>query len=99
MEPEIMIVSIVAIACVTGLIKSWINRNYNRSGMNEENFDRLARAFMQHKKEMQERVQNIEAIIADDEDRLKTNNYSTIEASSTETTLANDLQQKKKRKV
>jgi hypothetical protein len=98
MEPEIMIVLIVAIACATGLIKSWINRNNDRSGIDEEHFDRLARAFMQHKKEMTERVQNLESIIADDGDHSEAD-YSKIEASSSGTTLVNDLQQKNKNKV
>ncbi|WP_441000855.1 hypothetical protein [Fodinibius sp. SL11] len=50
-----------------GLIKTWINRN--KSGVPEEEFNRLARAFMEHKKDTQRRIQNLEAIISDDEDR------------------------------
>lgn len=83
------IVAIVAIACATSLIKEWINRDKN-SGVDEEGFDRLAKAFMQHKKEMQERVQNLEAIIAEDEE----NKYSQIETPDNESSLTNDLQEK-----
>lgn len=48
-----------------GLIKAWINRN--KGGVPEEEFNRLARAFMEHKKDSQRRIQNLEAIIADDD--------------------------------
>ncbi|NIW00438.1 hypothetical protein GWN26_15455 [Candidatus Saccharibacteria bacterium] len=48
-----------------GLIKTWINRK--KSGVPEEEFNRLARAFMEHKKDTQRRIQNLEAIIADDD--------------------------------
>lgn len=48
-----------------GLIKAWINRK--QGGVPEEEFDRLARAFMEHKKDTQRRIQNLEAIIADDD--------------------------------
>lgn len=46
------------------LIRAKMDRDH---GIPAESFDRLARAFMQHKKEMEHRVQNLEAIIADDE--------------------------------
>lgn len=52
-------------AKITGLIKSWINRN--NSEIHIENFNRLAQAFMKHKKESERRIQNLEAIIVDDE--------------------------------
>jgi hypothetical protein len=48
-----------------GLIKTWINRN--KSGVPEEEFNRLARAFMEHKKDTQRRIQNLEAIITDED--------------------------------
>lgn len=58
-----------------------------------EDFDRLARAFMHHKKEMEERMQNVEAIIADEdaEDHLPE-----IEAPRNEDILTNDLEHKKR---
>lgn len=87
------IVAIVAIACATSLIKTWINRDRQAGEVvDEENFDRLAKAFMQHKKEMKERVQNLEAIIAE-EDEIESN-YSQIEASDSDGSLTNDLQEK-----
>ncbi len=48
-----------------GLIKSWINRN--KGGVPEEEFNRLARAFMEYKKSSQRRLEHLEAIIADEE--------------------------------
>lgn len=87
--PE-MIVFIVAIACTTGLIKTWINNRYKEVA-DQESFDRLARAFMQHKREMQERVQNLEAIIADEDNDT---DFSQIEAPENEGNLTNDLRQK-----
>lgn len=49
-------------AKITGLIKAWINRNNN--SIPEEQFNRLAKAFMEHKKETQRRLKNLEAIAA-----------------------------------
>ena len=49
------------IAKVTGLIKAWINRN--NSSIPEEQFNRLAKAFMQHKKESEQRIKNLEAAL------------------------------------
>lgn len=48
-----------------GLIKTWINRK--KGGVPEEEFNRLAKAFMNYKKESQRRLQNLEAIIADED--------------------------------
>ncbi len=53
------------VAKITGLIKSWINRNNN--AYNEEDFNRLAKAFMQHKKDTERRLQNLEAIASEEE--------------------------------
>lgn len=52
------------VAKITGLIKAWINRT--NTEITEKDFDRLAKAFMEHKKDMNRRIQNLEAIIADD---------------------------------
>ncbi|MGD8427119.1 MAG: hypothetical protein PVH63_05775 [Balneolaceae bacterium] len=57
-------VVIVAITKITGLIKSWINRS--KSNLEEETFNRLAKAFMQHKKDTERRLQNLEAIISEE---------------------------------
>ncbi len=52
-------------AKIFGLIKTWINRK--KGGVPEEEFNRLARAFVNYKKETQRRIQNLEAIIADED--------------------------------
>jgi predicted PurR-regulated permease PerM len=46
------------------LVRNSINKN--ESSHSEERFDRLAKAFIKHKKQMEQRMQNIEAIIADE---------------------------------
>ena len=91
MEGEVFIVTIVAIGCITGLIKAWINRDSGNTEI-EENFDRLARAFVDHKKEMTERVQHLEAIIAEEDDQG--NDFSQIEAPRNDSSLSNDLKSK-----
>lgn len=48
------------------LIKSWINRN--KAAFDEEAFDRLAQAFIQYRKNTERRIQNLEAIIAGEEE-------------------------------
>ncbi|MDX1671019.1 MAG: hypothetical protein R3211_01660 [Balneolaceae bacterium] len=58
------VVAIVVIAKITGLIKSWMNRNKNT--YSDEEFEKLARAFVHHKKEITERIQNLEAIVTDE---------------------------------
>lgn len=76
MEGEQFVLAIVAMAMGTGiiitvvtkgvdLIKSWINRN--NASYDQEKFERLAKAFISHKKDMERRLQNIEAIVTDDE--------------------------------
>lgn len=50
-------------AKIVDLIKAWINRN--NTSITEQDFDRLAKAFMEHKKDTKRRIQNLEAIIAD----------------------------------
>lgn len=79
------VVLIVGIAKVTGLIKSWINRN---NGIEEETFERLARAFIQHKKDTEERLQKLEAIISDEKPSGKSGRqlkepHTTIEIEDT----------------
>ena len=91
-----MVVAIVAIACATGLIKTWINKNAGINGNIEQNFDRLAKAFMQHKKEMQERVQNLEAIIADEDDKEERQTYPRIEEGREKEILTNNLRNKER---
>lgn len=49
-------------AKIVGLTKAWINRN--NTAITEEDFDRLAQAFMEHRKRSERRIQHLEAIIA-----------------------------------
>ena len=49
----------------TSLIKAWIERN--KGGYDEETFNRLAKAFMQYKKDTERRLQNLEAIVTDED--------------------------------
>lgn len=85
MSFEEMVVAVIAtvggvgllgfiIARITGLIQSWINRN--KGGYDEETFNRLAKAFMQHKKDTERRLKNLEAIIAEEDDSGKTKQIS-----------------------
>lgn len=60
-------VVIVAISKISGLIKSWINRG--KSNLDDETFDRLAKAFMQHKRDTERRLQKLEAIVTDDKSK------------------------------
>lgn len=53
------------VAKVTGVIRAWIERD--KGVYNEEAFQRLAKAFMEHKKNTERRLQNVEAIIADED--------------------------------
>jgi hypothetical protein len=52
------IIFIVGIVMLTGLIRTWIKSNKNN--YDEEKFDRLARAFIDFKKETQRHFQQIE---------------------------------------
>ena len=69
---------IAALAIITGtglagyifmnifkLIRSWIGGS---GKVDEESFNRLAKAFMEYKKDTQQRLKNLEAIIADEDD-------------------------------
>lgn len=55
-------------AFIFGSIFSLIRARINRNNFDEEAFNRLARAFMKHKKESEQRIQNLEAIIAGDDE-------------------------------
>lgn len=87
-------VLIITISKITGLIKSWIERD--KGGYSEEDFTRLARAFMQHKKEMEQRVQNLEAIVTDDEPEADIS-YPELDEPKSERSLNNDLESKKEK--
>lgn len=53
------------IAKVSGLVKAWIERDQN--SYSDEAFNRLGKAFMEHKKMTERRLQNLEAIVADED--------------------------------
>lgn len=73
MNEDIIIVAIVfgsilgmiAIPMLINLAKKWIDQK--NSSIPEEKFNRLARAFMEHKKDTQRRIQNLETIISEDD--------------------------------
>lgn len=68
---DVIIVAIVfgfsAFVC-TGIYKLIMAKMQRTHGLDSETFERMAEAFIQHRKEMNRRVQNIETIIARDED-------------------------------
>ena len=59
------ILGMITIPMLISLAKKWIERN--NSSIPEEQFNRLARAFMEHKKDTQRRIQNLEAIISEED--------------------------------
>ena len=70
-------------AKVFSLIRSWINRN--NSSIPEEEFDRLAKAFMKYKKDTEKRLQNLEAIISEeDTENSQSSSSKQIEAPKEE---------------
>jgi hypothetical protein len=78
MDQEVIIVAIVfgsiigmiAIPMLFSLAKKWIDRK--NSPYSDETFDRMAQAFIKHKKETERRLQNLEAIVTDDDPAPKT---------------------------
>lgn len=94
MYEDVLIVAIVfsfaAFVC-TGIFKLIRAKISTDSGINDEAFDRLAKAFIEHKKDMQQRVQNLEAIIVDEGEK---DQYPQIEEPRSQGTLSNDLEQK-----
>lgn len=76
MEGPEFIVAVVAIiggvglagyifANIFKLIRTWLGGNKN--SYDDETFERLANAFIRHKKETEQRLQNLEAIIAEED--------------------------------
>ncbi|TYP93853.1 hypothetical protein LX73_1566 [Fodinibius salinus] len=61
-----------------GIIKAWINRN--NSSIEEEQFNRLAKAFVEYKKDTTKRIEHLEAIIADEDTEQASANSPEIEA-------------------
>lgn len=90
MDGTEFVVIIVTIICATSLIKAWINKQHSR--IDEESLSRLAQVFKKHIKEMQRRIRNLEAIVADAEED-DGNHFHQIETEERKDTLNNDLQQ------
>jgi hypothetical protein len=88
----LIVFSFAAFVC-TGIYKLIKTKMDRDQGMDAETFNRLAEAFVEHRKEMNKRVENLEAIIADQD---KNNAYPEIEAPEKESSLSNNLQQKNK---
>ncbi|MGD8427120.1 MAG: hypothetical protein PVH63_05780 [Balneolaceae bacterium] len=97
---ELVILILIAFGTVLGCLLLWkiyhvIKSSIQKDNLSigEEDFDRLARAFIQHKKEMQKRVQNLEAIIANKENGK---DFIQIEETDRNSKLSNDLKNKDK---
>lgn len=88
----LIVFSFAAFVC-TGIYKLIKTKMDRDSGIDPETFNRLAEAFVEHRNEMRKRVENLEAIIADENE---THSYPEIEAPEEESSLSNDLQQKNK---
>lgn len=97
MEGTTFVVLLVAMGCLTSLVKTWINHSKEDNQIDKKTFNKLAQAFIQHKKDMQERVENLEAIIAEHNDKeFDKSHFSELEEKQDEGTLSNDLQQKRR---
>lgn len=93
---DVYILSIIfgfaAFVC-TGVYKLISKKLHQNDEIDSETFERLARAFMQHKKEMEKRVQNLEAIVTDQDEK---NSFEQIEAPEKEGILTNNLSDKRR---
>lgn len=85
---EIFIIILLMFGTIFGCILMWkffdmvrgtIN---NKSRWDEDKFERLARAFIQHRNKTDERLQNIEAILAGDEPRASGKSQEKAKTSS-----------------
>ena len=74
------------------LIRSWIGGN---SDVDEETFNRLAKAFMEHKKDTQRRLENLEAI-ASEKDEAGKSGSKQIEAPKQDISIDDSETEQKK---
>lgn len=90
---EVLIVFSFAAFVCTGIYKLIKTKMERDSGIDAETFNRLAEAFVEHRNDMRKRVQNLEAIIAEEdfEEELEQ-----IEAPENPNSLTNNLQKKNK---
>ena len=107
MSGEEFIIAVVAIVGGVGLagfifynifklIRTWMSGS---SSYDDETFERLARAFMQHKKETEKRLQNLEAIVTDDEQSSSTSTKQIEEPRRTIEIEEVDHREENKQKV
>ncbi len=93
MEGNEFIVAIVAIVFGTAFtgfvlyllfstIKAWINKK--NSPIDEEGFDRMARAFIQHKKDTERRLENLEAIVTNENEEFEPGQKEDVEIKQKE---------------
>lgn len=87
-----IVFSFAAFVC-TGIYKLIKLKMESDSGIDSEAFNRLARAFMEHKKEMSKRIENLETIVIEEDEKPS---YTELEAPKNEESLTNDLEQKDK---
>ena len=80
--------------CVMGYRLAKLKLSQDK-GIEEEAFDRLARAFVQHKKEMTERVKKLETSMTEEKQKIK-NTPPQIEEPRKNSNLTNDLESKNK---
>ena len=78
---------------VSGVFKLIRYKIDKESGTDEELLMRLAKAFKEHKNEMERRVRNLEAIAAGDEPESE---YPELEEPHEEGTLSNQLERKRR---
>lgn len=97
MDGTEFILAIIVVGCITSIIKTWINRDQSQSATDQDEFNRLAKAFIQHKRTMQKRVENLEAIIASNDQFEETDSDSQskeLNEFENANRLTNDLQHK-----
>lgn len=67
MEDVIIVFIVFSFAAfLCGGIYKLIKAKIDKTDIDEDTFDRLAKAFVEYKKDTNQRIQNLEAIIADD---------------------------------
>jgi len=100
---DVIIVSVVFgfVAFVLGGVFRLIRIKLQQdNGIDQELFNRMAKAFMEHKKDMERRVRNLEAIVADESDLEEEagNTYPELEEPKQDSTLSNQLERKRRTK-
>lgn len=76
---------------IVGLIKAWINRK--DGSYDEEKIDRMAKAFIKHRKDTERRLQNLEAILTEEETKSRNRSKKQLNKGSAETIEIDDQQE------